>query len=167
MRRGLSLVLGLVVGLAPLAASAAGRTFATELTVSRSDGQTVHRLATTVKIAPAGELVTVDLPSLAPDSCAPNDATPACAPWVHRSLRGSIQATPVAQTDFILPGDQVRVTVNLTSQVGNDSADARLMAKQVIVPLFKTVVVATETVDNQALIYTIKVSEPNEVRVLK
>lgn len=167
MRRALCSALILAACALPTLASASGRTFAAEIVVARSDGQTLHRLVSTVKVAPAGQLVNIDVPSMAPDSCSAADTSAGCAPWLHRSLRGSLQATPVGQTDFVVPGDQVRVALNLTSQVGSDLSTARLMAKQVIVPLFKTVVVATETVDNQAVIYTIKVSEPNEISILK
>lgn len=154
------LLAGCAGALLPAQAAESGRTFVTELTVTRGDGLVSHILQTVTQVAPAGQVVKIQVPSLAPATCAGRSTAPDCAPWSSRSLAGYIQATPAGDAG-------IRLNVTLTSQAGSDASTAHLFTQQATTALFQRTVVAAEVVEGQAVVYTLKISEPNEISVIK
>jgi hypothetical protein len=168
------------VGLALAFVSGAGlaqegqRTFVTELTISRIDGQqrtTVLNQFTLIGAQGKTQAIQVgpdavkDCPTLDRAGCA------APAPGFGQ-LRGTLQVAPVAQASmggFAATSSSASglfLIAHLVASPGDGQPD-RTLNLQSPLALYQPTVIGADVVNGQAIVYTVKISEPNEVSVIK
>lgn len=173
MRRGLT---GIGLALALLSgttlAQENGRTFVTELTISRVDGQqhaTVLNQFTLV--APQGKTMAVQIGPDAVKNCPTLDRAGCAAPAPNfGQLSGTLQVAPGAMASmggFAAKGTAgLTLTAHLVANAGSGGTD-RVLNLQSPLTLYQSAVIGADVVNGQAIVYTVKVSEPNEVTLIK